>query len=100
TVLVVRAGERERVAIPLDRVNRLEEFDRDAIEFSLGRPVVQYRDAVMPLIHAGEWLGQGAAADWTARRVPVVVRSENGLTSGLVVDRILDIVEQELTVQK
>jgi two-component system chemotaxis sensor kinase CheA len=99
TVLVVRAGDRERVAIPLDRVNRLEEFETSNIEFSLGRPVVQYRDAVMSLVHAGDWLGQGSAADWTARKVQVVVHAKGGRVAGLVVDRILDIVEQDLVIQ-
>jgi two-component system, chemotaxis family, sensor kinase CheA len=98
TVLVVRVGEHTRLAVPLDVVSRLEEIRRDSIEFSVGRPVVQYRNCVMPLVGLAEWFGQTASN--TGERVRVVVHSAHGRTVGIVVDQIVDIVEQHLDVQR
>ncbi|HYV96570.1 MAG TPA: chemotaxis protein CheW [Gemmatimonadaceae bacterium] len=100
TVLVVQAGERERVAIDLARVNRLEEFRRDAIEFSHGVPVAQYRGDVIPLLSLSEAIGLPSLTQDDRERVPVIVHSQNGHTVGLIVDRILDIVADELVIHR
>jgi two-component system chemotaxis sensor kinase CheA len=83
------------MAIPLSLVARLEEFPRERLERSGGRSVVQYRGQILPLI---DLCGEGAAAQADAERGPlqVVVYSEQGRSVGLVVERILDIVEETL----
>jgi two-component system, chemotaxis family, sensor kinase CheA len=96
-VLVTGIGER-RVAIPLDTVTRLEEFERSRIEQAGTRQVVQYRDEILPLVRLADLLG--AMPDESGETVPVVVYSERGKSAGLMVDKIIDIVEEDTTVRK
>lgn len=104
-VLLVAAGG-GRVAIPLAAVDRLEEFPRSAVERAGGREVVQYRGEILPLIHVGRAL-QGKSPTRTgalARRQPeqdkplqVAVCTAGGRRVGLVVGRIIDVVEEPVT---
>src|SRR5205807_103835 len=71
-VLVTGIGDR-RVAIPLDTVTRLEEFERSRIEHAGSRQVVQYRDEILPLVRLADLLG--AIPDESGDTVPVVVYS-------------------------
>ncbi len=92
--LVFRADGESPKAVPLSLVARLEEVDRDKIEFSNGQNVVQYRGQLMPLVGMDgvqELSGDG--------RQPVLVFSDGGRSMGLVVDQIIDIVEEQLTVE-
>ncbi|MBP3954220.1 chemotaxis protein CheA [Gemmata sp. G18] len=77
-----------RVAVPLDQVARLEEFDRGAIETVGGAIMVQYRGTILPLLHATDAVPRDAGAP-----VQVVVFTGAGAHFGLVVERVLDIVE-------
>jgi len=100
TVLLFQNGERERMAIELSQVARLEEFSREAIEIVGGREVVQYRGQIMPLLHLSQFFGAlGSAESDSLRPVQVVVYSEGGHTVGLIVDRILDIIEDAFQIQ-
>lgn len=100
TLLLFRAGSYERLAVPLSLVARLEEFNRERVEQAAGRRVVQYRSQILPLIPLGEHLG-GACPDWAAaEKVQVVVFSEGERCVGLVVDQIVDIVEDHVSVRK
>ncbi|HTR22968.1 MAG TPA: chemotaxis protein CheW [Terriglobales bacterium] len=101
TLLLFRSGE-GRMAIPLSSVARLEEFQRSAIELSGRREVVQYRGHILPLVRVGEVVECGADPTLEASESPlqVVVYSQNGRSVGLVVDRILDIVEESLVVEQ
>jgi two-component system chemotaxis sensor kinase CheA len=100
TLLLFRAGSYERLAVPLSLVARLEEFGKDRVEQAAGRHVVQYRSQILPLIPLGEHL-DGSKANWAqADKVPVVVFSEGERSVGLVVDQIVDIVEDQVTVRK
>ncbi|MBX3174783.1 MAG: chemotaxis protein CheW [Gemmatimonadaceae bacterium] len=100
TLLVVQVGERDRAAVELARVSRLEELAADQVEFSNGGQVAQYRGEIIPLISLSEWFGH-KAVDVAARgKIPVVIHRHGGRTVGLIVDRIIDIVEQELDVQR
>jgi two-component system chemotaxis sensor kinase CheA len=96
-VLVTGIGER-RVAIPLDTVTRLEEFERSRIELAGSRQVVQYREEILPLVRLADLLG--AMPDESGETVPVVVYSERGKSAGLMVDKIIDIVEEDTTIRK
>ncbi len=86
-----------RIALPLHaKVARLEEFPRDRVERAGHRKVVQYRGEILPLIDLCAFFG-GAAASGTAgaeaEPLQVIVYAENDRRFGLVVRRILDIVD-------
>ncbi len=91
-MLVVAVGDQGRVALPLDEVARLEEIRRDSLEFSDGQPVVQYRNQILPLIELGPLIGRGGSAG-DGENLTVVVHHAGNREVGLVVDRIIDIVE-------
>jgi two-component system chemotaxis sensor kinase CheA len=88
-----------RMAVPLSSVARLEEFPRKLVEKAGGQEVVQYRQQLLLLIRLGEVLRPGKAEE-AHDPLQVVVYRENGRSVGLVVDRILDIVEETLTIQR
>ena len=101
TVLLFQNGDRERMAVELSQVARLEEFSRDALEIVAGRDVVQYRGQIMPLVRVAQLLGGsvGQEAADSPSRLQVVVYSDQERTVGLVIDRILDIVEESFEIQ-
>ncbi|HZS85747.1 MAG TPA: chemotaxis protein CheW [Stellaceae bacterium] len=94
SLLLFRAGGEGPKAVPLALVARLEEVELQKIEESNGKPVVQYRGKLMPLvtIDPGYRLGKEG-------RQPVLVFADGERNMGLVVDEILDIVEEQLTVE-
>jgi two-component system chemotaxis sensor kinase CheA len=106
TVLLFTAAGGGRMAIPLAQVARLEEFPRSAVERVGPQEVVQYRDEILPLIHVSRVLRRTArlrrpratlaAPGGNNDKIQVVVCSGNGVQAGLVVGRILDIVEETL----
>jgi two-component system, chemotaxis family, sensor kinase CheA len=98
-LLVFAVGQKGRMAIILDMVGRLEEFKTSEIEKSGSLDVVQYRGDIMPLIY----LSQVFSTDTYGEEKEImqsVVYSENGRSVGLVVDQIIDIVEEEVLIQK
>jgi len=92
-----------RMAVPLARVARLEEFPRAAVERVGGREVVQYRGEILPLVRVARAFGRRRTG--TRRRPPpagddllrVVVYTSDRHRVGLVVGRVLDIVEEAIT---
>ena len=111
TVLLFATHDGGRMAIPLSQVARLEEFSRSSLERVGPQDVVQYRDEILPLIHVARALRQRQAmtTKLSSRRrtndatpapdkatIQVVVYAGAGRRVGLVVDRILDIVEETL----
>ena len=93
-LILFRAGDATPKAVPLALVARLEELDRKTIERSNGRFVVQYRGRLMPLIP----MRPDQAIPQTGRQ-PVLVFADRNRTMGLIVDRILDIVEDRLDIE-
>ncbi|CAA7615830.1 chemotaxis protein CheW [Magnetospirillum sp. SS-4] len=94
SLLVFRAGGEDLKAVPLALVARLEEIDLQEIEHSHGKPMVQYRGHLMPLIAI-----DGVMNFRDEGRQPVLVFSDQDHTMGLVVDEIVDIVEDRLRVE-
>jgi two-component system, chemotaxis family, sensor kinase CheA len=90
-LLLVGLGTRgRRLAICLSQVSRLEEVPLRTVERSAGREAIQYRGRIMPLLRLSELLGEpGNSGD----PLQVVVYTGQGRPVGLVVDRIIDIVE-------
>lgn len=108
TLLLFTGPDDARMAIPLSRVDRLEEFLVTSVERVGNEVVVQYRGDILPLVAIDGLVEERR----TSRRNPgspdlfegrekihVVVNSANGRSVGLVVNRILDIVQETLRVQ-
>ncbi|MFL6813392.1 MAG: chemotaxis protein CheW [Bradyrhizobium sp.] len=93
SLLVFRAGSAQPKAVPLGLVTRLEEIATDKIELSNGRHMVQYRDQLMPLVQM-----EGVSVQ-TSGAQPILVFADEGRSMGLVVDEIIDIVEEKLTIE-
>jgi two-component system chemotaxis sensor kinase CheA len=100
-LLLVHAGAGARLAVPLACVSRLEEADRSAIERSVGRQAMRYRDRVLPLLDVGARFGDDRPARAAASEgaVDVVVVTIDGRSAGLLVDGIVDIVEEAVELQ-
>ncbi len=96
TMLLMQCGADGRMAMELSLVARLEEFKAGAIEKAGDCDIVQYRGRIMPLIRIAEVLRlpQSAPSNNDSGLTQVVVYSEDGRSVGLVVERILDIVEE------
>ncbi|MGH7223487.1 MAG: chemotaxis protein CheW, partial [Gemmataceae bacterium] len=107
SVLLVEGRDRGRMAIPLAKVARLEEFPRTHVEQVGGRRVVQYCGQILPLLDvedvltsaAGAANRNGAEHHDDREAFPVVVYSRSERPIGLIVRRILDIVEPDSDVQ-
>jgi two-component system chemotaxis sensor kinase CheA len=102
TLLVFATPDDGRMAIPLSRVARLEEFPRGVVE-RVGRELlVQYRGEIMPVVDLNAMLVErrvaprANAAAAASNMIQVVVFSHQGAHVGLIVDQILDIVENSL----
>lgn len=98
TLLVLGLGEDCRLAIPLSAVARLEELRRESVESAGGHEVVQYRGAILPLLWLSRLLGAPPQPD-SGGPLQVVVYADRGQRVGLVVDCVLDIVEETITLE-
>jgi two-component system chemotaxis sensor kinase CheA len=102
-LLLAEIGDGGRLAIPLRAVDRLEELSTSLIERAGGTPAVQYRDRILPLVSIARTLGfSGGTPVETGeeRLLQVVVHSAGDRSIGLVVERILDIVEEVVRIQR
>jgi two-component system chemotaxis sensor kinase CheA len=90
-------GER-RLAVPLDRVARLEEVPAAAVERTVDQETFQYGGRILPLVRLAQaFPGAGPAA--ARDPLQVIVCADGPGQVGVVVDRILDVVETPLEVQ-
>lgn len=103
-LLLFEGPAKQRVAIPLSRVMRLEELPSSAIEMAGVQEVMQYRNEVLPLIRISELLANGArwervepGQEGPTENIKVLVCRQNDCSFGLVVDHVLDIVEHKFT---
>jgi len=93
-ILLFRAGENSRRAVPLSLVARLEEIDVTQIESSDGKAVFQYRGRLMPLVTLD--------ASYHLKpegRQPILVFADGDRTMGIAVDEIVDILEDEIDIE-
>ncbi|PSB40565.1 chemotaxis protein CheA, partial [Cyanosarcina cf. burmensis CCALA 770] len=147
SILLFHGGSGARMGLLMSQVFRLEEFDPIAVEIVADRPVVQYRNTILPLIYLHQIFGnsdvsksrspqppltRGAispqlSSDFPESRSPqppltrgaispqlswarevinrkddklqvIVVELDRERSLGLVVERILDIVEEPLAI--
>jgi two-component system chemotaxis sensor kinase CheA len=92
-MLLFRAGQSQRMGVPLGLVGRLEDIPRDKIELSCGQPVTQYRGKLMPLIAIDGGIDQLTPTQ------PLLVFAEGERIMGLMVDEIIDVVEDRLDIE-
>ncbi len=95
-----------RMAIPLGMLARLEEFPVSQVEMSGSQWVTQYRGQILPLIRLSVALEERRHRLKTLQAPPpdsgpiqVLVLNLEGRTFGLVVEKILDIVEDRAEVK-
>jgi two-component system, chemotaxis family, sensor kinase CheA len=107
TFLLFAGPGDSRMAIPLSTLARLEEFPVKQVEMSGSQWVTQYRGQILPLIRLNVALEerrnklralQGPPAI-DSEPIQVLVLNHEGRLFGLVVERILDIVEDRADVK-
>ncbi|WP_370250513.1 chemotaxis protein CheA [Nocardioides sp.] len=92
-LLVLEVAQGRRAALPLTAVSRLEEFPMDRIERSGGVEVVQYRDGILPLVRLAPAIGLPSSPT-TEDLLSVVVHEDGDHRVGIVIDRVLDVVDE------
>ena len=97
SVLLFRAGEGPVRAVPLNLVGRLEEFEISDIEMADNHHVIQYRGRLMPLVPFDP-----AQTLPKEGHQPVLVffDTDTGRAMGLMVDQIVDILEENITIER
>ncbi|MGQ7847801.1 chemotaxis protein CheW [Granulosicoccus sp. 3-233] len=100
TLLLVSTASDGRLAIPLNRVARLEQFEVERTETAGNNVVVQYRGQILPLVQLSDFLHERRAmhADQPVEDglLQVVVFGEEGRQIGLIVKEIIDVVDEVL----
>jgi two-component system chemotaxis sensor kinase CheA len=91
-LLVLEVGGGRRAALPLREVSRLEEFSVDRIERSGNAEAVQYRDGILPLVRLAPAIGLVESVR-TDDQVSVVVHESGSTRVGIVIDRVLDVID-------
>ena len=94
TFLLFQAGGMN-MGVPLALVERLEEFPMDRLESSAGHPVIQYRERILPLVDIPALLHAGAASQ-REENTQVIVFGDEHQRTGIMVDRIQDVVTGEI----
>ncbi|MBW4509223.1 MAG: chemotaxis protein CheW [Scytonematopsis contorta HA4267-MV1] len=98
-ILLFQAGENTRMGIPISLANRLEEFPYAAIETIGNQKVIQYRGEVLSLIDLKTVFPDNWQNIVSREIIQVVVVSLNQKHNfGIIVGKILDIVEEPLKV--
>ncbi len=103
SMLVMSQPDGGRIALPLSQVARLEEIPVARIERAGGMDVVQYRGEILPLVYVSPALPERRrtprGSDTVAKdTLQVVVYLDGARPVGLVVDSVVDVVEEVLTV--
>ena len=105
TFLLFAGPDDSRMALPLSAVARLEEFRAADVEKSGGEWVIQYRGKILPLIRLDVVLEERRLrlrhGSKTVEPDPlqVLVCNDEGRAIGIIVERILDIVEDRADVK-
>ena len=101
-VLLIQGSDDERLALDLGEVARLETVDRSTIERVGDSLVVQYRGEILPVVDLERALPERRISRRTERPpqskdAPVVIAALEGKSFGLLVHRILDILDANLS---
>jgi two-component system chemotaxis sensor kinase CheA len=93
--LMLKVGASAKHAVLLGYVHRLEEFKQAEIEISGKQRIVRYRNSVLPLISLNKALGLDESEDLKTEVVSVLVIEKSGVSYGLQVNEILDIMSTD-----
>lgn len=96
-LLLLKLGEDNLMAVPLSKVDRIEEFSVSTIEKAGQQEVVQYRDSIMPLVRLAQFINDKTDDKREKDKILVVVYSQDEMNFGIIVDHIYDIVEGTYT---
>jgi two-component system, chemotaxis family, sensor kinase CheA len=105
TFLLFAGPDDSRMALPLNTVARLEEFAASDVEKSGGEWMIQYRGKILPLIRLEVVLEERRTRLRHGSKLvqpdllQVLVCHDDGRTIGIVVERILDIIEDRADVK-
>ncbi|KTD32380.1 chemotaxis histidine kinase [Legionella moravica] len=100
TLLLLRSGSQSLMAVPLSKVDRIEEFYESSIETAGKQEVVQYRNSIMPLVRLDQFIDGHSNASEKREKVQVIVYSRSQRNFGLIVDHVYDIVEGTFVLDK
>jgi len=100
SLLLFSLADGRPIAVPLSMVSRLEIFDARTVEPLADYRVVQYRGEVMPLLDVDTLMGTGGGNWQSEGPLHVVVHGYGKRYVGLVVKRIVDVVEEHLELKK
>jgi two-component system chemotaxis sensor kinase CheA len=99
-LLLFRTGKFSRLVLPLSLVARLEEIPSSRVEHAGGAPVLHYRETIMPLLSLNNLLDPGSPnTPLDSEYLQVIVFREGERYIGVVVDEILDIVDETVTIK-
>ncbi|MBD2243272.1 chemotaxis protein CheW [Nostoc sp. FACHB-888] len=105
TILLFEGPQGARMGIPLAIASRLEEILASAVEKVANQDVLQFYGQILPLIDLhkifsdSDRLNNETLATVAETLQIIIVSPYSELSVGLVVDRILDIVEEPLTIK-
>jgi two-component system chemotaxis sensor kinase CheA len=98
-MLLLRGRDEGRMALPLAKLERLEEFRAADVQRTGSRRVVKYRGGVLPLIDVAELLEErrieprdGEQGSSSGAGIQVIICTSGDHEVGLVTERVLDIV--------
>lgn len=98
-LLLFRTAKGRRTAVALSNVDRLEEFKISQFELAGQKLVVQYRGQLLPIVNLSDKFHavQGGSEDALLK---VLVCSYEGERMGIVVDQILDVAQEAVSIQE
>jgi two-component system chemotaxis sensor kinase CheA len=112
-LLLLESADHGRMAIALSQVARLEELRESLVESAGSNEFIQYRGQIMPLVRLSHALperrspervaretAEGGVAGGTPGMMQVVVFRRADHDVGLVVNRIVDVIEDPLDVRR
>jgi two-component system, chemotaxis family, sensor kinase CheA len=94
-ILLIEGPQQSRMGIPMQAAVRLETFSSSTIERVGDQDLVRYRDRILPLIDLHQVFGDSIPERDELSVVVVTLSTSSSV--GIIVDRILDIVEDSLS---
>ena len=100
-LLLARNGPQAQVAIPLSAVARLERLPASFLRRTGQREVMEYRGHVIPVLRLSQALAPADMAQPTAsgNTLEAVIYTDQGHTVGVIVDGIIDIIDEQPTLE-
>lgn len=94
SLLLFQAGDESPKAVPLSLISRLENISIDKIEHSGGKMMVQYRGKLMTLMPFSTNVDLKSEEE-----KPLLVFSDRDTSVGIIVDQIVDIQEEYISIE-